>query len=214
MEVEELKYLEGLEAEIKARDGKINELGTHVASSMYGGPQQENLIIFQLELDNIMERIEHLLKGDILQADKKGNKSYVTPKDTTLIVLNDYGVQLIMNVISFYLNRNTILSNYKDDRIFEILYDLGNELADLVYINYEKMGLDTTEKRSRSPVLIMNILHMIESTYNRSLGGEERDSLRTARMVTQSQPLGGGMQMQQPVVEKKRRWSLNPFRRS
>ncbi len=215
MEADELKYLEGLEAEIKVKDGKINELGAYATSSMYGGQQQENLIVFQLELDNIMERIEHLLKGDILREDAEGNLTYTVPKDTTLIVLNDYGVQLIMNVISFYLNRNTILSNYKDDRIFEILYDLGFELADLVYINYEKMGLDTVEKRSRSSVLIMNILHMIESTYNRSLGGEERESLRTARVVTQSQPLGGGgIQMQQPMMEKKRRWSLNPFRRS
>ncbi len=213
MEAEELKYLEGLEAEIKAKDGKINELGAYATSSMYGGVQQENLIVFQLELDNIMERIEHLLKGNILKEDEAGNITYDAPEDTTLIVLNDYGVQLIMNVISFYLNRNTILSNYKDVRIFEILYDLGNELADLVYINYEKMGLDTVEKRSRSPVLIMNILHMIESTYNRSLGGEERDSLRSARVVTQNQPIGSG-QMQQPMMEKKRRWSLNPFRRS
>ena len=84
----------------------------------------------------------------------------------------------------------------------------------MVYINYEKMGLETVEKRSRSSVLIMNILHMIESTYNRSLGGEERESLRTARVVTQTQSFGGGVQMQQPMMPQKRRWSWNPFKRS
>lgn len=168
--------------------------------------QENNLIVWQLELDNILERIEHLLRGDIIKEDKNGNISFVKPEDTRLIVLNDYGVQLIMNFISFYMNRNTILSNYREERIYEILHDLGHELADMIYINYETMGLDTVEKRSRSSMLIMNILHMIESSYNRSLNGEERESLRKARIVTQTQPLGG-------VIQQPHRMTLNPLKR-
>ncbi len=171
--------------------------------------QESNLIVWQLELDNILERIEHLLRGDIIKEDGKGGISYVKPEDKKLIVLNDYGVQLLMNFISFYLNRNTILSNYKEERIYEILHDLGYELADLVYINYETMGLDSVEKRSRSTVLTMNVLHMIESSYNRALAGEERDSLRKARIVTQTQPLSapsGGVPQQSA-------FTLNPFKR-
>lgn len=171
--------------------------------------QENNLIVWQLELDNILERIEHLLKGDIIKDDGAGGLSYTTPKDTRLIVLNDYGVQLIMNFISFYLNRNTILSNYKEERIFEILHDLGYELSDLIYINYETMGLDTVEKRSRSTMLIINVLHMIESSYMRALSGEERDSLRKARIVTQNQPLNSP----QTNVPGGGGFSLNPFKR-
>ncbi len=171
---------------------------------------ESNLIMWQLELDNILERIEHLLKGDILKDDGQGNMDYFEPEDKRLVVLNQYGVQLIMNIISFYLNRNTILSNYTAERIFDILFDLGNELADLVYINYEKMGLDTVEKKSRAGVLVINILHMIESSYNRAIHGEERGSLRSARVVTQTQPLGPvAIQPQQSA----RRFSLNPFGR-
>lgn len=206
------RMIERLETELNQRDNKINELGSHItATSIYGQQQENNLIVWQLELDNILERIEHLLKGDVINEDDKGNIVYSAPKDKTLIVLNDYGSQLIMNIISFYLNRNTILSNYKDIRIFEILYDLGNELADLVYINYEKMGLDTIEKKSRSIILVMNILHMIESAYNRALEGEERDSLRSARIVTQnvSQPIGG----QNPQIQSNKRFTWNPFKR-
>lgn len=171
--------------------------------------QENNLIVWQLELDNILERIEHLLRGDVIKEDGQGGFSFVKPTDETLIVLNDYGVGLIMNFISFYLNRNTILSNYKEERIYEILHDLGYELADLVYINYEKMGLNTVEKRSRSTMFIMNILHMIESSYNRSLNGEERDSLRKARIVNQTESLS-------PTVQNIRQqggFSLNPFKR-
>ncbi len=172
---------------------------------------QDNLVVFQLELDNILERIEHLLKGDILTEDKDGNFIYTTPQDKSLILLNQYGSQLIVSVISSYLNRNTILSNYKEERIYEILYDLGNELADLIYINYEKMGLDSKEKQSRFPLIVMSILNMVESAYNRALQGNELESLRSARVVTQSQPLGQQVSYSQP--QPKSGFSLNPFKR-
>ena len=186
------EHLAILENVMKEKDNKINELAGYTSNAMFNQQQQDsNLIIWQLELDNILERIEHLLKGDIIKDDGQGNITYETPKDKNLIILNDYGVQLVMNVISFYLNRNTILSNYDDKRIFQILYDLGNELADVVYINYEQMGMTTIEKKSRHEILILNILHTIESSYNRALSGGERDSLRSARVVTQSITPGG-----------------------
>ena len=185
-ENEHLAFLEQLEKEARQKDNKINELSGYATNTMFNQAQESNLIMWQLELDNILERIEHLLRGDIIQEDDKGNLLYKTPKDKSLIILNNYGVHLIMNVVTFYLNRNTILSNYDDARINNILFDLGNELSDVVYINYEKMGMDCMEKKSRHEILILNILHTIESAYNRSLGGGERESLRSARIVTQS----------------------------
>lgn len=179
-----------LEQELREREQKGSDIQNHVAGTIFNQNQDANLIVFQLELDNILERIEHLLKGDVLEEDSEGNLKYESPKDTDLIVLNDYGVKLIMNIISFYLNRNTILSNHKETRIFEILHVLGHELADLIYESYEKMGLDTDYKRARYTMVVMNILHTIENAYNRSLHGGERDSLRSARVVTQNQPLG------------------------
>lgn len=172
--------------------------------------QESNLIVWQLELDNILERIEHLLKGDILVDNGKGDHVYTTPKDKRLIILNEYGVQLVMNFISFYLNRNTILSNYREERIYEILHNLGYELSDLLYINYETMGLDTVEKKSRAAMFVMNILHMIESAYNRALNGDERESLRKARIVTQNQPLGNS---NSGVPSHNTGFTLNPFKR-
>ncbi len=202
-EAEALALLEG-----EGQSGGVS--GATMASQAYSNiqGQSDNLIVWQLELDNILERIEHLLRGDILEDDGQGGITCVTPTDKDLIILNEYGVKLIMNIISFYLNRNTILSNYREERIYEILHDVGYELSDLIYINYEKMGLDNVEKRSRSSMLVMNILHMIESAFNRALHGEERDSLRKARIVTQSQPLGvpASNQPQQG-------FTLNPLKR-
>ena len=201
-------YIDILESENRDLKTKSDSIEMGVGNSLFQGGQDNNLIVFQLELDNILERIEHLLKGEQLEEDGEGNLKFKPPKDKDLIVLNEYGVQLIMNIVSFYLNRNTILSNHKEDRIFEILYDLGIELADLIYASYEKMGLDTPYKRARYPMLVMNILHTVENSYNRSLHGGERDSLRTGRVVTQNQPLG--QQGLNPLPVKKKKW-YNPF---
>jgi len=197
-------YIDTLEKEIYDLRGKSQQ-DTGLGSSVYQQGQDNNLIVFQLELDNILERIEHLLKGEKLETDNDGNVSYITPENKDLIVFNEYGVQLIMNVVSFYLNRNTILSNHKEERIFEILYDLGIELSDLIYTSYEKMGLDNDYKRARYPMLVMNILHTVENSYNRALSGGERESLRSARVVTQNQPLNT-MQSQMGQPQNKKKW--------
>lgn len=212
------EYIEGLENEIKETRNKLNEAQQGlVSNTMFSGNQDDNLIRFQLELDNILEKIEHLLRGDIVAEDSEGNVFYTSPKDlkgntnTELQVLNEYGIQLVMNIISFYLNRNTILSNYSEERINEILGDLGDELADLIYCNYEKMGMDTPQKKSRYPMLVLNVLHSIESTYNRAYKGGERESLRSARVVTQNEPLSSRANMGGMGVLNKPKFSLfNP----
>lgn len=184
-----------------------NSMSSQAYSNMSG--DQGNLIQWQLELDNILERIENLLRGHVLTDDGNGNIDFRPPEDKSLVILNEYGVQLVMNFISFYMNRNTILSNYKEERINEILRSVGHTLSDVFYINYEKMGLDCVEKRSRYPLLVESILNVVESAYLRALHGEERDSLRKARIVNQTQSLSP------PLAQagQSSGFSLNPFKR-
>lgn len=184
MDDEELAYLQSLE---RQREESMLRQG-QMAMSNYAsiGNSDPNLIEWQLELDNIKEELKHLLRGDILKEDKKGNPYYVSPDDDSLKPLNEYGVQFIMNILSSYLNRNTILSNYDEDRIYKILYDIGYEITDQIYLNAEKMGLDTPDKIKRYPMIVLQLIHTIESAYNRAYKGGERESLRSARIVTQS----------------------------
>ena len=48
-----------------------------------------------------------------------------------------------MNIMSFYLNRNTILSNYDETTINWKVYDFGYELVDLIFTRYEDMMFTT-----------------------------------------------------------------------
>lgn len=205
------EVIDGYETELKELRSKTANSNQALASSTIYNQQDGNLIIFQLELDNILEKIEHLLRGDIIREDEAtGELGYFTPDDKELVILNEYGVQLVMNVISFYLNRNTILSFYNEERINKILVDLGEELADLIFCNYEKMGMTSETKKSRYPILVLSIIHIIESTYKRSLQGGERESLRSARVVTQTEGLSSQMQMpnyQRPTQQHFKLWN-------
>jgi hypothetical protein len=122
--------------------------------------------------------------------------------------LNEYGVAELMRIMSMYITKETFLSRYEEERINEIMGDLGDSLNNFLYCNYEKMGMDTKFKESKYTLLILNLLHTVESCYRRALGGAEQENLRTRAIVTQNQGIG---QMGMPGnIHVKKRW--NPLK--
>jgi hypothetical protein len=108
-------------------------------SSAFSNDDHDNLIKYQLELDNILERVDHLLRGQELKQDANGNMIWKDPIDRRSVIFNEYGVQEILRIISMWLNRNTILSNYEEETINWKVYDFGIDLSDLVFNKYEDM---------------------------------------------------------------------------
>lgn len=205
----ELQYLDELESELRETQSKNRQL-SQAQASLFGMNTDENLIKWQLDLREDLDRIYHLLNGHVIKEDEKGNQYYAEPDDTNLKPFNDYGVQSIMNIMSFYLNRNTILSNYTAEQIDWKVYDFGKVLIDFIFNNYEMMGMDTPDKRKMYPVIVQELVDSVHSAYLRAMGGKERESLRTARTVTQSEPLGQRSQI--PMVSQpKPRSILNPL---
>lgn len=131
---------------------------------------------------------------------------YVEVIDEEKKPLNEYGVSEIMRIMSMYVTKETILSCYTEERINEILYDLGSALIDFFYCNYEKMGMDTKFKESKYTLICLNLLHVVESCYRRAIGGEERENIRTRSIVTQSNT---GIPMNISKQQVKKKW--NPF---
>ena len=173
-----------------------------------GQMNQENLIKWQLELDSILERIEHILRGD-KPTMINGNMVFIPATDDKNKIFNDYGVSEIMRILSIYLNRNTILSNYDEDTINWKILDFGKEVSDLIFLKYEEMGLDTLEKRKRYPMIVREIVDAVHSSFLRALNGGERDSLRQARNIVQNENIG---QNQQQIYNMKERSLINPMR--
>ncbi len=195
--------------ENKDLKNKNLDLQRQMVASNFDSSEDPTLIHYQLETDKILERIEHFLKGDQIKI-VDGETFYETPKDKKLINFNTYGVAEIMRIMAMYVTKETFLSNYEEERINEILADLGDALADFIYCNYEKMGMDTKYKESKFILIVLNILHTVENCYRRALNGEEMKGLRLRAIVTQTNPIsnqmmGGGMPM-------RKKW--HPLRRS
>ncbi|MCK5293672.1 MAG: hypothetical protein KAJ49_03395 [Arcobacteraceae bacterium] len=173
---------------------------------------QDNLIKWQLELDNILERCEHILRGDKLVFEQ-GNLTWQPNIKEEDNILNEYGVAEVMRILSMYLNRNTILSDYDDTEIREKVLDFGRELNDLFYMKYEQMGLVGLEKRKNYPMLIREMVDIVHSSYKRALHGGEKRSLREARSITQTEAIaGGGAVVNVAGQPPQSRGILNPMR--
>jgi len=221
MPEEDNKYLRYLEATLQNEQQKNLDLSNQYgAVSSFLPTKDQNLVEYQLDLKEELNRIEHLLSGHELKRNEKG-EYWGEPDDDRLKILSEHGVKAIMNIVSFYINRNTLLSNYDDETILWKMKDLGNELNDLILNRYEfffsyptpeqlyeqiktrniKTNLTDEElynkciqwsreeleyKTAHYPIIVMQLLDSVHSTYLRALNGEERDSLRKFMHVSQS----------------------------
>lgn len=186
MDVEEEQFMKDLQAQTQQLQSKNTELTSTLAASNYQSQEDKNLIEFQLDTSDMLSKIEHFLKGDYIAVDEDGNEVWTAQTDDSLILFNKYGVNSILLIIGNYIDKNTMLSNYDEMRINEILADLGEELAKFIFCNYERMGMDTEFKKTRFELTVITILHSIESAYRRAIGGSTSQELNSSRIFTQS----------------------------
>lgn len=171
--------------------------------SMFSYNPNDNMIKWQLELNEILERIEHVLRGDKVKYESGHQIWVMLDENHPDRLLNNLGVQEVLRVLSMYLNRNTILGNYTDEEVNDKVFDFGDRLNTLFYTKYEKIGLDTAEKRKNFEMLWGMLVDVVHSAYSRAIGGQERSSLREARQLQQMEQVnapntinvsnGGGM---------------------
>lgn len=203
---EEIAYRQ---LQAKMAQAELNTLKTQQAVTLFSNQENENenLIKFQLDIEHSLFRIERLLRKQVPKRDAKGNLVYVDCPENQLF--NEYGINEIMNLLAFYVSKEIILSNYSDEQIDLIMYQFGEELIDFIYINMEKFGLETMDKKKHFSMIVLNIMNLVDATYRRALGGLEREGLKTARVVTQSENLGKMPMF--PSVRKRKGGILNPI---
>lgn len=202
------QYLKALENQAEELKTKNHQLSTGMASSSYQANSDNNLIEYQLETAEILSQLEHFLRGDYIVVDEEQNERWKKQDDTDLVLFNDYGVNAIMAIIGNYLNKHTVLSRYHEQRINEIMADLGDELTIFIFCNYEKMGMDTQFKKTRFGMTILTLLHSIESAYRRALEGKTSEDINTSKIFTQSDIMGRGSA--QPQMMKRKFHLLKP----
>ncbi len=202
--MEEADFLKPFQEELEDLKSKNTQLNTALSSSSYQGQEDANLIQYQVDTGEMLSKIEHFLRGEYISMDNIGNEIWIRPTkkienekgetievlDTSLILFNDYGVNSILSIVGNYLDKNTILSFYDEMRINEILADLGDELSNFIFCNYEIMGMDTNFKKTRFQLTVLTIIHTVESAYRRALRGKTMEDLNSSRIFTQMDNIG------------------------
>jgi len=204
---EEANYLNELEAEMEELNKKNRQLAS-AQLQMYNQNSDENLIKYQLNIEEEIERIYHLLKGERLRENEKGEQFWEPPKDNSYCVLTDYGIDYVMNVMTAFLNRNIILSDFDPDRINAICLEIGMQIADDLYNDQHRMfKMETPENEEESikryPIIVHQIVINIEAALRRATFARERESLRKVMNVSQNSTYGMGMNQQPnyPVIQ-------------
>lgn len=136
---QEIQAIEMREKELEAeRLRRMTAENNLSQMSSFNTTKDSTMMEYQLDLDKELDRIYHLLSGHVVSTDPiTRNVRWEEPEDDRLKIFSDYGVKQIMNIISFYINRNTLLSNYDEETIYWKVKDFGIELHDLIFNRYE-----------------------------------------------------------------------------
>lgn len=196
----------------QARAGYGTDPRMNASHSAFGTKASEDIARWQLELNDILEKAEHVLKGDIVVFEK-GQLIWKDNPHPERNTLNKDGVQICMKFLSLYVNRNTILADYTDEEVRYKTLDFGKRFNDLLFTKYDEMGMDTEEKRKEYSALVGAMTDVVHSCYSRAKDGRERESYRKMISVAQTSSgnLAGGVTVnasQQPRT----RGILNPMR--
>lgn len=203
--------IQELMKQLDSANSKNVQLSSSLGVSSSAQQLGSNLVQYQLDTITMIDNLRNFYSGKQESFNEEGNIVMTDPVDTDLIPLNEFGVNSMMEIISKYIDKNTTLSYYTEERIFEILADLGDELTLFIFCNYEKMGMDTHFKKTKFRVLILTTLHIIESTYRRSLRGQTSNDLNQSKIVTQSDNIGARFNQQIPMNQGFK--IPNPFKR-
>ena len=197
------------------KNQRVNDPRQNSQISSFSSRQEDNIVRWQLELNDILERAEHILRGDIPKF-QDGHIIWTANPNPEKNPLNETGVNEIMKILALYVNRNKVLSDYSNDEIKIKVFDFGRAVNNLIFMRDYEFGMDTEEKRKNYEMLVTELKDIIHDTYKRALDGAEKRSLREMISVTQatntSAQLGQGFAMNGQGQMSKERGLLNPMR--
>lgn len=133
--------------------GQIGRSASESAQAQYYNQEKElGLADTQLEVDSIKDDIFHLLRQDVKEPEK-GKLKWVDLKHQGERTLSDWGVDRIMQVIHFYINKNTLLSNFNEEQINRLMLKFIKELNDLILLKYQVLFREPSFEECKEIIL-------------------------------------------------------------
>ena len=98
---------------------------------------EKNLAEAQLDCEETLTKIYHLLKQDKLKLNEDGILEWQSIEDSKKRVLTEEGVDKIMQIIQSYINKETLLSNFDDKMIARRMLKFCLSFNALMFMKYE-----------------------------------------------------------------------------
>jgi hypothetical protein len=138
--MEEEYINEELERSIEqtALAGQVGQQAQSTAAAQYYlQKQDQTLAEAQLEVESILEEVYHNLRQDVSYLKDDGNLSWKDNPNPRKRTLTDDGVERIMQLLKFYINKNTLLSNFSEDQIKVRMLEFALSLNANFFMKYE-----------------------------------------------------------------------------
>ena len=119
--------------------GQAGQIAQQTAAQQYYTEEKEKSIAdAQLEVNETLEKLYHMLRQDVYKyVDGQQQLMEWIPVADNKRVLTEEGVDRMMQAISFYINKENLLSNFNEDQINEIMLTFRKALNANHYTKYE-----------------------------------------------------------------------------
>ena len=126
---------------------------------MGGGMQHatESSLHYQIDVEEILQDIQHTLRSEELLFNPKSNQVEWKVPEGVLPIVNQIGVNSILMTLRSRLTKIFILSDLEDSAIEGITMNIGNNLIDNIYYNWELWGI-------KDDAAATQILHLVTDT--------------------------------------------------
>ena len=98
---------------------------------------EKNLADSQLDCEETLSKIYHLLKQDALEPDAQGNLEWKPIADKKKRIFTDEGVDKLMQIMQSYINKETLLSNFDEKTIARRMLEFCLALNGVFFLKYE-----------------------------------------------------------------------------
>lgn len=118
--------------------GQIGQHAQSVAATQYYSQEQDRTMAdTQLEVVSLLEEIYHNLRQDETELKEDGTISWKENSNPEQRFLTDKGVERIMQLMKFYVNKNTLLSNFTEEQIKKRMLEFSLALNANIFMKYE-----------------------------------------------------------------------------
>lgn len=211
---EEEEYITKLENDNVQLASVAQQGQSYGASPYFGNQNKQNIVELQLDLSSDIPEIERALRCDVIVTDDKGNEYWVRNPDKSQVFMNDKGVSSVIRLLKLLVNRNKILSNYREDVIHKKVKMISVEISMEIYNNDIEYGIDNEYKRNLYPLIVLALDDIIDAAYRRAINGEAARTINSTKIIQQNENMNpyGMAGMYPGMPEKKGFFSkLNPF---